>query len=95
MEFAAHSIGSSGWAEAYYEAEKENSKSHHAAVRSLAYKWNRILFRCWKDGNPYDEQTYLRALKRTGSPLIDRFQLDTQGQWKTLAGFQKFSALPS
>ncbi|MEX2262571.1 MAG: transposase [Bryobacteraceae bacterium] len=94
-EFAAHSIGSSGWAEAYYRVERENNKSHHAAVRSLAYKWIRIIFWCWKDGKPYDEQTYLQALKRTGSPLIDRLQLDTQGKWKPVAGFQKFSALPS
>ena len=94
-EFAAHSIGSSGWAEAYYRAAKENGKSHHAVVRSLAHKWIRIIFRCWKDGRPYDEQTYLQALKRTGSPLIDSFHLDTQGEWKGVAGFQKFSALPS
>ncbi len=94
-EFAAHSIDRSGWAEAYYRAQRESHKSHHAAVRSLASKWIRILFRCWKDGKPYDEQTYLQALKRTGSPLIDQFRMDTQGQWKTVAGFHKFSALPS
>jgi len=94
-EFAAQSIAQSGWARAYYEAQKENKKSHHAAVRSLAFKWIRIIYRCWKDGKPYDEETYLRSLKRTGSPLIDRFQPDTVGQWKTVAGFQKFSPLPS
>lgn len=94
-EFAACSTRKPGWAKAYYEEQRKNHKSHHAAVRSLAYKWIRILFRCWKDGQPYDEQTYLRALKRTGSPLIDSFQLDTQGVWKSVAGFQKFSALPS
>jgi hypothetical protein len=64
-------------------------------VRSLAYKWIRIIFRCWKAGQPYDERYYLRALQRTGSPLIDRFKLDTKGEWKTAGGFQKFSALPS
>lgn len=96
QEFAAHSIARSGWAKAYYlAAKKGDRKSHHAIVRSLAYKWIRIIFRCWKDGQPYDEQTYLRRLKRTGSPLIDHFQLDTQGGWKAVAGFQKFSALPS
>lgn len=94
-EFAAHSIGSSSWARAYYEAQRDNKQSHHAAVRSLAYKWIRITFRCWKDGKPYDEQTYLRSLKRTGSPLIDSFNLNTAGEWKTVAGFQKFSANPS
>ena len=94
-EFAAHSIGSSGWANAYYRAERDNHKSHHAAVRSLAYKWIRIIFRCWKDNKPYDEQTYLQALQRTGSPLIDAFRLTTVGEWKEVAGFQKFSANPS
>jgi transposase len=94
-EFAACSTRKPGWAKAYYEEQRHNHKSHHAAVRSLAHKWIRILFRCWKDGQPYDEQIYLRALKRTGSPLIDSFQLDTQGEWKSVAEFQKFSALPS
>jgi hypothetical protein len=38
-EFAGHSIGKSEWAKAYYEhLTKDEKKSHHAAVRSLAYK---------------------------------------------------------
>lgn len=94
-EFAAHSIAQSGWAAVYYEEARANHKSHHAAVRSLAYKWIRIVFRCWKDGKPYDEQTYLQAMKRTGSPLIDSFRLDTMGEWKIVADFKKFSPLPS
>jgi hypothetical protein len=35
----------------------------------LAYKWIRILYRCWKDGVPYDEQVYLKSLQRHRSPL--------------------------
>jgi transposase len=93
-EFAACSIAQSGWAEAYYKAARENGKSHHAAVRSLAYKWIRIIFRCWKQRQAYDEQVYLRALKRTGSALIGAFRLDTAGQWQKVAGFHKFSAIP-
>jgi hypothetical protein len=38
---------------------------HHAALRALAYKWIRILFRCWKDRKPYDEQKYIQSLRRT------------------------------
>lgn len=94
-EYAAHSIRSSGWARAYYQAQRRNHKSHHAIIRALAYKWIRIIFRCWKDGQPYDEQTYLKSLKRTGSPVIDSFSLDTAGQWMAVAGFQKFSGLSS
>jgi transposase len=91
-EYAAHSLARSAWAKAYYDAARQANKSHHAAVRALAYKWIRIIFRCWKDGKPYDEQTYLHALKRTGSALIDGFRLDPTGQWQCVAGFQKFSA---
>jgi hypothetical protein len=39
-------------------------------VRSLAFKWLRILFRCWKDRRPYDEAKYLFALKQKKSPLL-------------------------
>ena len=43
---------------------------HQAAVRALAYKWIRILYRCWQTRTPYDESVYLLALKHRGSPLI-------------------------
>lgn len=42
-----------------------------AAVRAMADKWIRILYRCWQTRTPYDEAVYLPALKRRGSPLID------------------------
>ena len=68
-EWASHTIGQSVWARAYYDQQRANGSGHHAAVRALAFKWIRILFRCWKDRKPYDEQTYLAALRRRGSPL--------------------------
>jgi len=68
-EWAGHSIAQSRWAKAYYEAQIAKQKGHHAAVRALAFKWQRILFRCWKDGQPYDEPKYIEALRRRGSPL--------------------------
>ena len=39
---------------------------------SLAFKWIRILYRCWQARTPYDELTYLEALRRRGSPLLDQ-----------------------
>jgi hypothetical protein len=39
-----------------------NQLDHHAAVRSLAYKWQRILFRCWKNRTPYQESFYQQQL---------------------------------
>jgi transposase len=69
-EFALHSIRQSEWAKAYYDhLRTDRKKGHHAAVRSLAYKWLRIIYRCWKDGKPYDEQIYLRSLRRNSSLL--------------------------
>ncbi|MDO6428421.1 type II toxin-antitoxin system ParD family antitoxin [Thalassotalea sp. 1_MG-2023] len=41
-----------------------------ARLRTLAFKWIRILFRCWKTNTAYDESTYLEALKNKGSPLL-------------------------
>lgn len=68
-EFANCSRRVSIWAQAYYEMLRDHGKSHHTAVRSLAFKWIRIMFRCWKDRTKYDEVKYLQALKKSNSPL--------------------------
>ena len=68
-EWAGHSIAHSAWARAYYQQQRARGNDHHAAVRALAFKWIRILFRCWKDRVAYDENKYLAALARRGSPL--------------------------
>ena len=68
-EFAAQSIRLSRWARAYYDQQRARGSDHHAAVRALAYKWIRILFRCWHARAPYDEATSLEALRRRASPL--------------------------
>jgi transposase len=68
-EFAAQSILKSVWARAYYQQQRQRGKSHHAALRALAYKWIRIIFRCWKDRTPYDEATYVKSLQLRGSSL--------------------------
>lgn len=92
QEFAEHSIPFSRWAQAFYHYQREElHKDHQAAVRSLAFKWIRILFRCWNDGKPYDEEVHLRSLRRRGSLLGRLIAPATEGQWKTVAGFQKFS----
>jgi transposase len=68
-EFAAQSIPRSPWAHAYYEQQKQRGNSHHAALRALAFKWIRIIFRCWKDRKPYDEAVYSESLQLRQSPL--------------------------
>ncbi len=68
-EFAGHSILESDWARACYDQLRKRGKSHHAALRSLAFKWIRIIFRCWKTRTPYDETVYCKTLKLRRSPL--------------------------
>lgn len=71
-EFAGHSIRYSGWARAYYEQMRDRGLAHHAAVRALAFKWIRILWSCWQNRTPYDEDRYVEALRRRGSPLAQK-----------------------
>ena len=68
-EFAAQSRLKSPWAKAYYQQMRSKGADHHPAVRALAFKWIRIMFRCWQDRTPYDETRYQQALARRGSPL--------------------------
>ena len=70
IEWAAKSVGQSYWAGLYYAQQKAKGNSHQSTIRALAYKWVRILFKCWKMGIAYDESKYLKALKERGSPLL-------------------------
>jgi transposase len=70
-EYAGESIRHSFWARAYYESQRAKGKSHHAAVRALAFKWVRIIFRCWQTRTAYDEVKYLESLRRKGSSLLN------------------------
>jgi transposase len=70
VEWAAQTINRSFWAGAYYRQQRAKGSSHQAAVRALAFKWIRILHRCWQTSTPYDETIYLNALRKRGSPLL-------------------------
>jgi transposase len=69
VEFAKCSIGQCPWARLLYEQELRNGKSKWMAIRKLAFKWIRILWRCWQERQPYDETKYLRSLQRDGVQL--------------------------
>ncbi len=70
VEWAAQTINKSFWAGEYYRQQRAKGATYQAAVRALAFKWIRILYRCWQTRIPYDESTYLKALERRGSPLL-------------------------
>lgn len=69
-EYAAESIQHSFWARAYYSSQRAKGKEHHAAVRALAFKWIRIIWKCWQTRTPYNEVLYLENLRKKGSPLL-------------------------
>jgi len=69
-EWAAQTINKSFWAGQYYRQKRAKGYSYQAAVRALAFKWIRIIYRCWQTGKPYNESTYLKALEHRGSPLL-------------------------
>jgi hypothetical protein len=58
-----------GWAKAYSGELRVHGKKHHTAVRALAFKWMRILYRCWKVRQPYREEVYLASLAK--QPRLD------------------------
>jgi transposase len=90
-EFAGQSIRFSAWAKACYEQKRNRGVPHHTAVRALAAKWIRIVYRCWQDRQPYDEQRYLTSLRRRGALLGSVFGQSTNVKWNSVAGFQKLS----
>jgi len=86
-EYAKESVLWSRWAAAYYLQQRQRGASHHTAVRALAFKWQRIIWRCWQNHTPYEEAIYEAALHRRGSDLVkllNRVELG-KSPWKNAA----------
>lgn len=73
-EFADHARKWSRWSKAFYNMKRAAGVKHHAAVRALAYKWLRIIFRLWQNKETYNEETYMQQLQRNNSPLLQFLQ---------------------
>jgi transposase len=71
VEFAKSSLLYCPWARLLYEHQKAQGKSVFAAIRTVAFKWLRILFRCWKNNVAYDENQYLRGLQKRGIKIYE------------------------
>jgi hypothetical protein len=54
-----------------YQALLERGQGRWQAIRVVAFKWLRILWRCWRDHTPYDEARYLRSLQKRGVNLYE------------------------
>lgn len=68
-EFARLSVARCQWARNYVDHYTAKGKKYNTIIRALAFKWIRILFRCWKDRRPYDDNQYMETLKKRGSPF--------------------------
>lgn len=71
VEFAHWSTRYSRWAREYYRQRKKRGQAHWSILRALAYKWIRILWRCWHTRTAYHEDAYMQTLKKRGSPLAN------------------------
>jgi transposase len=69
-EFAEYARRFSEWSRAYYTMKRAHGMNHHAAVRALAFKWIRIIFRMWQTRTPYSETMYMEQLQSRNSPLL-------------------------
>ncbi len=85
-EWANCSLRYCDWAREHYQRQRDRGKGHHAAIRSVAAKWIRILYRCWKDRTPYDDNRYRQALARRQAPKTNPI---ASPLWKTCAGFSR------
>lgn len=63
VEWSRISLRYSYWAKEFYDKKRAQGKSHQATLRALAFKWIRIIYKCWKTNTTYDESAYLFALK--------------------------------
>ena len=72
VEWAGQTIVFCPWAKAYYERQRAKGSAHHAILRALAFKWLRVLWRCWQKRQPYNEEQFLRQLEKRRSPIAAR-----------------------
>lgn len=73
IEWAKCSIHYSTWAKAYYNHRKNTlGQTYWSVIRSLAFKWIRVLYKCWESGTLYDETAYIETLIKRGSPYAQK-----------------------
>jgi transposase len=66
VTWADNSRHSSAWANHVYARARAKGFHHPHAIRVLARAWVRVLWRCWRDGKPYEA-----ALHGAAKPLLE------------------------
>ena len=76
--WAYTSIRLSPWARTNYDLARSRGQHHHRALRGLAARWNRVLWRCWQDGTTLRRHPPPRRLTSPhphARPAVPRRQL--------------------
>jgi transposase len=64
QQWAFCSLQESGWARAFYDAQRGRGKTHQAALRALGNRWLEILWHCLRKGVCYDEAIHVANRNR-------------------------------
>ena len=54
-------------------------------MRALAFKWMRILYRCWQDRKPYSEELHLTRLANRRNAQMQKLARAVQILWMASA----------
>jgi transposase len=65
--FSEHTVTRCAWAEIYYQAHRAKDHSHAAALRCLAHRWLKIIYKMWLERTPYDPELHHRNQVKHGS----------------------------
>lgn len=68
VEWAGQTVRYCPWARLYYKRMLNKGKKHAAILRALAFKWIRVLWKCWQQRTPYDDARYAKQLLHRKSP---------------------------
>jgi len=58
------------WAQVYYEHKREEGKSHACALRCLAQRWLKIVWKMWQSRSVYDPDLHMRNQVKHGSWVV-------------------------
>jgi transposase len=70
-EFADFARKYCDWSAAYYALQRSRGMKHHAALRKLASRWQRILLSVWRNRVPYDDARYSDIMKQKTPEILN------------------------
>ena len=69
--FAFNTIQKEGcWAREDYRAKRKAGAEHFTTLRGIATRWIRIIYRCWLEGQPYDEARHQQNRAARAKPKV-------------------------